>query len=83
MQNNQPPTILGRIVAIVASALVLSSALQANPKISRLTPPSDLFSYGDPNPPIIARFLPGQRFDFQSTIQPDSGQVIAGVAFYV
>lgn len=42
----------------------------AAPTVSRLTPPSELFSFGDPNPPIISRFLPGQRFDLQATIRP-------------
>jgi hypothetical protein len=51
--------------------------------VLRLTPPSDLFSYNDPNPPYIARFLPGQRFDLQATLAPDAGQLVVGVAFAV
>ena len=48
---------------------------QAAPRVTRLTPPSELFSSGRADP-IIARFLPGQRFDLQATVQPDAGQVI-------
>jgi alkaline phosphatase len=58
------------------------SALAA-PTISRLTPPSGLFTYGDPLPPIISRFLPGQRFDLEATVQPDVGQTITRVEFRV
>ena len=47
-------------------AFLSCASLTAAPKISRLNPPSDLFSYGDPNPPIIPRFLPGQRFDLNA-----------------
>jgi alkaline phosphatase len=56
-------------------------SLHAAPKVTRLTPPSELFSSGDASPPIIARFLPGQRFDLQATISPDAGQTIAGAQF--
>jgi alkaline phosphatase len=75
----------GIIQAALALGLSLASlaSLTAAPRISRLNPPSDLFSFGDPNPPIIARFLPGQRFDLNATIIPDAGQRIAGVKFYV
>ena len=69
---------------LAATFLVASfSAAIAAPVVSRLTPPSDLFSFKDPNPPYISRFLPGQRFDLQATISPDVGQNIAGVSFYV
>ena len=42
----------------------------AQPVVSRLTPPSELFSSGQASP-VIARFLPEQRFDLQATIKPD------------
>jgi alkaline phosphatase len=42
----------------------------AAPQVSRLTPPSELFSSGRAAP-MIARFLPGQRFDLQATLRPD------------
>jgi alkaline phosphatase len=38
--------------------------------VTRLTPPSELFASGQPAP-VIARFLPGQRFDLQATLRPD------------
>lgn len=56
--------------------------LMAAPTVSRLTPPSELFTSGQPAP-IISRFLPGQRFDLQATIQPDAGQRITGFQFAV
>ena len=68
---------------LLGLCLASTASLTAAPKISRLNPPSDLFSFGDPNPPIIARFLPGQRFDLNSTIQPDAGETVAGVKFFV
>src|SRR5688500_6943439 len=67
------------LIFIVTSLTTLFGA----PRVSRLTPPSSLFSFGDPQPPIVARFLPGQRFDLQATISPDAGQTIVGVQFYV
>ncbi|MFZ4596081.1 MAG: alkaline phosphatase, partial [Verrucomicrobiaceae bacterium] len=62
---------------------LMAGAAHAAPVISRLTPPSALFSFNDPSPPYIARFLPGQRFDFDATVQPDSGQTITKVEFKV
>lgn len=58
-------------------------ALTAAPVVTRLTPPSDLFAYGDPAPPYIARFLPGQRFDLQATVRPDAGRTIVAIEFSV
>lgn len=72
-----------RLLTLAALGALLVSSAFAAPTISRLTPPSGLFSYGDPNPPIISRFLPGQRFDLQATLQPDPGQTIVGVRFLV
>ncbi len=67
------------------SALLLTafSSAFATPVVSRLTPPSLLFSTGSGGAPYIARFLPGQRFDLQATVQPDSGQTITGATFKV
>ena len=67
----------------LAAALLAGAALQAAPTVYRLTPPSTLFSFNDALPPIIARFLPGQFFDLQCTVAPDSGQTITGVQFFV
>src|SRR5688572_2741128 len=75
-------------IRVSAAALALASAIvvpsvQAAPAITRFSPPSGLFSFNDPNPPYIARFLPGQRFDIQVTIRPDAGQTIKGVKFKI
>jgi len=51
-------------------------------RISRLTPPSELFASGE-EAPVIARFLPGQRFDLQATIEPDAGRTIVHFDFFV
>ena len=73
-----------RFILLAATLLAAAfSAVSAAPIVSRLTPPSDLFSFKDPSPPYISRFLPGQRFDLQATISPDAAQNIAGVKFYV
>lgn len=66
-----------------ASLLAAVSPMLAAPTVSRLTPPSALFSYRDPDPPIIARLLPGQRFDLQATVSSDAGQAISGIEFRV
>src|SRR6266536_697192 len=83
MQRN---TLLRHGISTLAMAALVMSGLQlaqAAPSVRRLTPPSALFSTGDPSPPIIARFLPGQRFDLQATISPDAGQTITAVQFAV
>ncbi len=55
----------------------------AAPTISRLTPPSALFSYGDPTEPYTSRFWPGQKFDLQCTATPDAGTSITKIEFWV
>ena len=54
----------------------------ADPVVTRLTPPSNLFASGE-SEPVVARFLPGQRFDLQATITTDPGQTIDVVQFIV
>jgi len=55
----------------------------AAPQVTRLTPPSELFSSGNAAP-VIARFLPDQRFDLQATIVPDSAEKsISKAVFYM
>jgi alkaline phosphatase len=73
--------LLTLLFAAVGSASLAPIAPAAT--VTRLTPPSALFSFLDPNPPIIARFLQGQRFDVQATIQPESGKQISSVLFTV
>ncbi|MGS0755765.1 alkaline phosphatase, partial [Roseateles sp. GG27B] len=63
-------------------ALWCANAVAA-PQVSRLTPPSELFAAGNPNPPYIARFLPGQRFDLQATVRLDAGTTLSGFEFWV
>jgi alkaline phosphatase len=54
----------------IALAALSATAAYAAPSVSRLTPPSELFTSGQAAP-VIARFLPGQRFDLQATLRPD------------
>lgn len=70
--------------ALLLAALTTLSAgsALAAPTVTRLTPPSELFASGRPDP-VIARFLPGQRFDLQASIKPDAGQKITAVRFLV
>lgn len=67
--------------ALLLLALAAAPAWAA-PAVTRLTPPSELFSSGRADP-VIARFLPGQRFDLQATLKPDAGQKITAVRFLV
>ena len=69
-------------VVVGATLGSLACAAVAAPTISRLTPPSEKFATGNDDP-IIARFLPGQRFDLQATVRPDAGQTIRAVTFKV
>ncbi len=72
-----------RILAAFAATSLLAADAQAL-TISRLTPPSELFATGGVSAtPIISRFVPGQRFDLQATVQPDPGQTITAVQFLV
>lgn len=79
----KPPKSHSLLATGVAALCALASAAEAAPFISRLTPPSALFSFGDANPPLISRFLPDQRFDLQCTVQPDAGKAITAVEFLV
>ena len=78
-------TMLPRIpfaAAGLAVALAGASAMAA-PTVSRLSPPSELFASGQ-DAPVIARFLPGQRFDLQATVRPDEpGKTITQVRFTI
>jgi alkaline phosphatase len=68
--------------SIALAALLACSTAFAAPAVSRLTPPSELFASGQPEP-VIARFLPGQRFDLQATVRPDAGQRIVQARFLI
>ncbi len=76
--NHRP----ARLACALASTW-LACATYAAPTVTRLTPPSELFSSGQPAP-LIARFLPGQRFDLQATIRPDdAAKQISSAVFAV
>jgi alkaline phosphatase len=73
---------LSRLALGTALGLGLLAAPLQAATVSRLTPPSELFASGTPDP-IISRFLPGQRFDLQATVQPDAGDTVTRFEFYV
>jgi alkaline phosphatase len=69
--------------AAALGALVLAAIpAAAAPRITRLSPPSNLFTSGEAAP-VVARFLPGQRFDLQATVVPDAGFAVKSVGFFV
>ena len=70
------------VLPLLVLSLAAIGTAQAAPTVSRLTPPSELFSTGQPDP-VIARFLPGQRFDLQATVKPDAGQRITEARFFI
>lgn len=73
-----------KTLPLIAAVITgVAGTAEAAPVISRLTPPSALFTYADPSPPYISRFLPGQRFDLEATVQPDAGQTITNVEFRI
>jgi alkaline phosphatase len=74
-----------RFRSLAAALLVIGlpgMVALADPAVTRLTPPSNLFSRGEAEP-VTARFLPGQRFDLQATVTSDPGQTIQMVQFLV
>jgi len=76
-------TMLRRPLATVIAIAIAGTTLPvAAATISRLTPPSELFASGN-SAPVVARFLPGQLFDLQATVQPDPGRTIVNFAFSV
>jgi alkaline phosphatase len=79
--NKQQSPYLARIAGLAVALATVTQLACAAPLVSRLTPPSALFTFGDSQPPIIARFLPGQRFDLQATVQPDAGTLITNAFF--
>jgi len=65
------------------SLTLIAAVAHAAPTVSRLTPPSELFSSGNAGP-VIARFLPGQRFDLQATVRPDdASKTITAASFAI
>ncbi len=77
---------LNCIRALMAATFTSGLAVAtAAPIITRLTPPSERFATGvnDVAAPMIARFLPGQRFDLQATLRPDAGATFTSFQFAV
>lgn len=72
-----------RRLALAIAATLLAAPLVHAGSVTRLTPPSELFASGNAGGPVISRFLPGQRFDLQATIQPDPGTTIVHFDFLV
>ncbi|MEI6399686.1 MAG: alkaline phosphatase, partial [Pseudomonadota bacterium] len=68
MKLSNPPSKFW-MSALGLAALCATQAFAA-PTVTRLTPPSEMFSSGN-TAPVIAQFLPGQRFDLQATVRPD------------
>lgn len=66
---------------LLLATLAAGSALAA-PTVTRLTPPSERFASGQAGP-VVARFLPGQRFDLQASIRPDAGQKITAARYFI
>jgi alkaline phosphatase len=77
------PLTLHVAIALGVSLSSLALTAHAAPTVSRLTPPSELFSSGR-SAPVIARFLPDQRFDLQATLRPDDpSKTISNVRFAI
>ncbi len=68
------------IAAAIAVMLYATATSSVAASISRLTPPSDLSIAPSV---VISRFIPGQRFDLQATVQPDAGKTVTSVEFTV
>ncbi len=68
------------LAAAVAATLCATAETSFASSISRLTPPSDTSLAPSV---VISRFLPGQKFDLQATVQPDAGLTVSSVVFSV
>ena len=70
-------------LSALSLALMAAASAHAAPTVTRLTPPSELFSSGTEGP-VVARFLPGQRFDLQATVRPDdTSKTITAASFAI
>lgn len=76
MKNNKCLVVL----AVTAVLVTGTENTYAAFKISRLTPPSNTIS---PTAVTLSRFIPGQKFDLQATVQPDASTTISSVVFAV
>ena len=72
-----------QVFGLTVLTFCIAPVALATPTVSRLTPPSELFSNNRPAP-VIARFLAGQRFDLQATLRPDApGKSIQSAQFAI
>ncbi len=79
--KNRMTLVAASVAAILTAGVNTASAA---PVISRLTPPSQFFATnGAQSNPMIARFIPDQRFDLQATVRPDAGQTITKVEWSI
>ena len=68
-------------LALTLLGTLLAHMSWAAPTVTRMTPPSELFTSARPAP-VIARFLPDQRFDLQVSVRPDeASKTITKVEF--
>jgi alkaline phosphatase len=81
--NRNVNSLLAMALGLATVSTVVANPPTPAPTVSRLTPPSQLFSVGDPNLPVVARFLPGQRFDLQATIKAGGTATITNAWFSV
>ncbi|MCX5689406.1 MAG: alkaline phosphatase, partial [Planctomycetota bacterium] len=72
-----------QLPVVVVSLACTAFAAWAQPVVTRLVPPSKIFSQHKQQGPVIARFLPGQRFDLQATVDVGPGNQLTKVEFLV
>lgn len=72
-----------RWLVVVASMISAAVTARAQPVVTRLVPPSKVFADQKQEGPIVARFLPGQRFDLQVTVDAGAASRLDRVEFLV
>ena len=81
--NRNVNSLLAMALGLATVSTVVAVPPTPPPTVTRLTPPSQLFSLGDATLPVVARFLPGQRFDLQATIKAGGSATITNAWFSV
>ncbi len=81
--NRNVNSFLAMALGLATVSTVVARPPTPAPSVTRLTPPSQLFSLGDASLPVVARFLPGQRFDLQATVKAGGSAVITNAWFSV
>lgn len=74
---------LAMALGLVGVTTAIARPPATPPTVTRLTPPSLYFDTGDATLPVVARFLPGQRFDLQATIKSAGGANVTNAWFAV